>query len=800
MGGGDFGLALSQPNTIQCAAACPGSAMINSFLLGETPMNRHNAGYTSSVSTSKPQSKTGARAAKTCGFFLLVAFAINVPPVMMLTSLSAVAQNQTELEEIIVTARKREENILEIPESVTAFSAQIIENANIAELKDIGLLVTNLYMSRRLDGFPNVSIRGLGGFGNTQGVGFYLDDVQNFSDASSRFGDLERIEVLKGPQGILYGGANIGGAVKFVSKRPDPEAFEGRVKVSAGENGYLDGEVQLNMPFNDNWAARLFAFSSTDDAYLVNPNSTRQNGGVNTNDPDAGQVDESGVRATLAGNFSDRFSMYATIRYNDLDGPNNTWNVELDGNLEFTDVVDTSFNPRHERETTAASLELAYQFDNSVLTSITSSTNTDSDRQTDLDNTQEYVIDLFRPHQLDVLTQELRLTSTGEGAMQWQIGAYYLDYERDMDSELLVLGGFGFLDPDAGPVPPPLDESESALLVALPFEDSLRERDQAAVFANLSYRWDNWELAGGLRVDDWESKRVNRDTNIAGSQGDTEVLGRASLAYFSDDDRTMFYGLISQGFEPGDFNLTNFTTSNSLFGYGPEDATQFEFGYKGQLADGRVMLTLAAFYIDYNDRQFELQTTDESGVVVEGIINAGDSEQTGVEGDLQWIMNDSWTLSAGFGYVNAEWDSGTTSPISGADISGMTPPNTADFSATAALDYNQEFGNNTSWSGRLQVRHKSDASTNAQFFDVPGDDFPIWDNPSFTVVDIGAWVNWQSWRFGVHIENVTDEEYYVDVQEFPNFGGTAQVGAPGAIIIGTLERPRRVVASAEVRF
>ncbi len=763
-------------------------------------MNPHDVEIRSSVSTSEPHSKTGTRAVTVGGIFLLVAFAMNVAAVMMLTSQVAVAQSQTDLEEIIVTARKREENILEIPESLTNFSDQIIAQGNINGLEDIGMLVPNLYMSRRLDGFPNVSIRGLGGFGNTQGVGFYLDDVQIFSDASSRFGDLERIEVLKGPQGILYGGANIGGAVKFVTKRPDPEAFEGSIKFGAGEDGYLDGDVQLNMPLNENWAARLFAFSSTDDSFLVNPNTARQNGGVNTNDPDVGQVDQSGVRVTLAGDFSDRFSMYAAIRYNELDGPNNTWNVELDGNLEYTDIVDTSTNPRHKRETTAASLELAYEFDNSVLTSITSYTDTDSDRETDLDNTQEYVIDLFRPHRLDVLTQELRLTSTGEGALQWQIGAYYLDYERDMDSELLILGGFGFLDPAEGPVPPPLDESESALLAAAPFEDSLRQRDQAAVFANLSYRWDSWELAGGVRVDDWESKRVNRDTKISGSQGDTEVLGRASLAYFSDDDRSMFYGLISQGFEPGGFNLTNFTTSNSLFGYGPEDATQFEIGYKGQLADGRVILTLAAFYIDYNDRQFELQTTDESGTVVEGIINAGDSEQSGFEGDLQWSMNDAWTLSAGFGYVNAEWDSGTISPISGADISGMTPPNTADFSATAALDYSRELNNDTRWFGRLQVRYKGDASTNAQFFDAPGDDFPFWENPGFTVVDVGGGVEWQDWQFGVHIENVFDEEYYIDVQEFPNFAGTAQVGSPGAIIIGTLEQPRRIVVSAELRF
>jgi len=163
-----------------------------------------------------------------------------------------------------------------------------------------------------------------------------------------------------------------------------------------------------------------------------------------------------------------------------------------------------------------------------------------------------------------VLTQELRFTSTGAGALQWQAGAYFLEYERDMNSELLVLGGFGFLDPTCCPVPPPLDATEQALLVALPFEDSLRKREQVAGFANASYRWNNLELAGGIRVDRWESERTNRDSNISGRQAETEVLGRGSIARFFNDDRSMVYGLVSQGFEPGDFNLTNFAGETSV--------------------------------------------------------------------------------------------------------------------------------------------------------------------------------------------------------------------------------------------
>jgi len=325
--------------------------------------------------------------------------------------------------------------------------------------------------------------------------------------------------------------------------------------------------------------------------------------------------------------------------------------------------------------------------------------------------------------------------------------------------------------------------------------------DSEGGFANASYRSNNLEIAGGFRVDRWESKRINRDSGITGKQEETEVLGRGSATWFFDDDRSMVYGLVSQGFEPGDFNLTNFEGDSSLFGYGPEKATQFEIGYKGRLLGDRVVLTLAAFFIDYKYRQFELQTEDpNTSVVIEGIINAGDSENWGLEGDLVWSVHENWMLSAGFGYLDAEWDSGTVSPISGADLSGMTPPNTAKWSATAALDYDRQLSNDARLFGRMQLRYKGEATTNAQFFDAPGDAFPFWENPSFTVVDLGVGVNWHNWEFGIHVENLFDEDYYIDVQEFPNFAGSVLAGSPGLIIIGTLEQRRRFVVSAQYQF
>ena len=705
-----------------------------------------------------------------------------------------------QVEEVLVTARKREENLLEIPESVVAISGGDIDRQGLKGLEDIGFQVPNLNLSTRLDGFANVSIRGLGAFGNTQGAGFYLDDVQIFSDASSRFGDLERIEILKGPQGTLYGGSNIGGAIKFVSARPDAEDRFGRLKGTFGDQGIVDLEGSLNVPLASGWGMRLFGFSVTNDGYLVNPDSPRVNGRTNENDPDVGASEEWGYRISLAGPVGDVLSVYTSIRSNEFEGPNNTWIRELDTSLDHPNVVDTSTNPRHDRKTRSAMLELTWELDNADVVAVGSHTKTGSNRYTDLDISQEYLLDLFRPEEMEVITLEGRIASTGDGPTQWLGGVYYSRYDETMDADLIW---FGTTETADGMFTGPLGCAlgmptcsgvwagetigfgEETRIVRTPFEKRNREKSHLGAFANATYSVDEWEFSAGLRFDQWSNETENYDSGLLGDQSGTEFLPRLSASY-QVDENSMVYALVARGYEPGGFNLTNFEGDAELFGFDPEEATSIEGGWKSRLADGNVTASLAAFYIDYRSRQVEYQAVGNDGGVIEGIINLGDSSQAGVEGAIEVRVDDALTLSAAVGIINAEWDSGVE--VEGVDIGGRKPPVVPDLSWNLGLDYRRPMGTVDFIAG-VQVSHNGEYEGLQAWNPVT--------NPAFTLVNGQIGFARESWELTLNLENLTDEAYYTDVQHFPNY---YLLDGGDNIVIGTLGQPRLVTASLSYFF
>jgi|TARA_B110000285_G_scaffold93915_1_gene107331 iron complex outermembrane receptor protein len=721
------------------------------------------------------------------------------------SSYSSAAEEAIAIEEVVVTARKRSESLLEIPESVVAISGELVDRQNIKGLNKIGRAVPNVNLSMRTDSYPNVSIRGVGAFGLTQGVGFHVDGVQIYKgDASSRFGDIERIEVLKGPQGTMYGGSNIGGAIKYVTKRPSSEEFEGRLKLLGGEQGIVDGEINLNVPIDDNWAMRVFAYTRTDDGFMTNPNSPSPVFGLLSNNPkNITKYEENAVRLSLSGDLTDNFSLYATARYSDYDGPANNWSRELiDGaanantgivpsGMAYSKILDANNMPIHERDTVGASLELTWVFDNFDLMSITSYSDTNSERLTDVDGTQLWIIYTDRPETYEVFTQELRITSTLDSDLQWMMGLYMEDIDTTMRSTLdlgwLLLG------------------AEEFLHVLVPFETRDEEDSKIAAFGNITYTMGDWELGLGLRVDRWEAKESAVDIGHSASRSETEVLGNMSITRNLGDSGIAYFS-VGQGYEPGAWNgiadgvppVFGPNGEKTLLAIAPEELIQYELGWKSRVLDGRGSVTAAFFYSEYENRRYEYKAKnpDGSGTLIDGVTNVGDSTQYGLELAANFQVTNQLTISASLGLIDAEWDDGVEVEVGGAliDLSGRDTSNVVTESWNLGFNYFRPLNNGFEFIADMQLSHRGEQDGGA-----PWD---VLTNDSFQVVDLQIGIQSDRWELMLNIDNVTDEEYYTDLEPFDNFSfsGLTGGGEPARIAIGTLGHPRLVTASVSYSF
>jgi iron complex outermembrane receptor protein len=759
------------------------------------------------------------------------------------------------LEEIVVTARKRSESLQEIPESITSLSSFELEMANIDQINDIGGRIPNLTLTTRADGYPNVTIRGVGSFGNTQGVGFFVDGVQVVTDASSRFGDIERMEVLKGPQGTLYGGSNVGGAIKFITKRPDLEKKVGNLTVTLGEQDTRNFSGTVGMPLiEDKLAIRIFGYHEEDDGFLKASDPTRLNGEDSTSIPLPGggttdrfwpstaacaapfgpfvpncmipdiaekwrsrpnEREENGVRVSVLGNITDTIELFGSVRYNEWDVGNNNWRVEEPNNMTYSRERELTFAGRHTRETYAGSWELNWDAGPVTVTYLGSYTDTESYRTTDLDVTSEVGFDLYRPELTEFMTHELRVTSNNEGSLEWIVGAFNSKKENDWDSfanfydatsvltgapfgpggAILTPGPLAILDTVLGDlsVPPTLAQ-ELGVRIYFPFENRYREIEHIGAFVSLNYTFlEHWELGLGLRADYWSSDTLDRNAGLYGTgvpyldQSDTEFLPKISLSY-TFDNANMAYFTFAKGYEPGGYNLYDPFGTPLLNAFSEEEASSYELGVKTSLLDGTLAVNVAGFYIDYKDRQFEIQQQIAIGGIVENILNAGDSTQYGMEFDFRWMVGEHLTVTGGAGWVDAEFKEGSSvinvnsvrTPLGNDNF----PPWINKYSYTLSGQYERPISNNMTVTGRLDWLGKG----------------PFWfnmentaRNPGWDVVNARiAIAIGKIWTLGFNVENIFDEDYYVDGSVWP---GDAVPGTPAPNfdpVIGTLGQPRRL--------
>ena len=557
------------------------------------------------------------------------------------------------VEEIVVTARRRAEPLQDVPSAVTAIDGDTLDRTQVSSLGDIESNVPNLALHVGDAKNAVVYIRGVGQIDSLAfadpGVGIYIDDVY-LGRAQGAFLDVfdaARIEVLRGPQGTLYGRNTIGGAVKFVSQQPTPELAM-RAELTAGNYSRRDAKFMLNLPLGDSgWAARASAAWLSRDGFARNEFDGRDDGDQKTL---AGRI-------AIAGDIGERLSITWSADGSRADPDSSRTPARMTPVFGVvppnTDpfVVAADFNGRDELGVSGTALTATWEASDALtLKSITSYRRMSYDTELDLDATSFAFFGVYVNEDQHQFSQELQ-ASFGTESVEGVLGLYFFD-----EHDITVSGLYG---PD--------------IALVTSSRNDQRNRSYAA------YGQVTWDLTGrlsttlGLRYTK-EKKDFRRwqeffdastpfpvpeGEGLLVTQIDTDgdwssVSPRAGLEYRITDE-VLGYVSASRGFKSGGFDGRSNTAEQAL-PYDPETLWSYEAGLKSTLADGRVTLNTALFYNDYKDLQLSSFVADESGGFAALFTNAGAATMRGVEVELAARPVRGLALNAALGYLDARYD------------------------------------------------------------------------------------------------------------------------------------------------
>lgn len=630
------------------------------------------------------------------------------------------------IDEVVVTARKREESAQDVPESLFVLGGEQMREGNIVDLNDVGLRISNINLNRRQDEAPNVTIRGVGSFGNVQGVGFYVDGAQAFTGLSTRLEDVERVEVLKGPQGTLYGGSNIAGVIRFIYNRPQDE-LNARFTGEFGEQDRLFGSAIVNSPLlAGKLNGRAVLYYEEDDGFTYSP-TLRQS---------IDQKQEIGARLSLSATPTEDLNLLFALRLNSLESGGANIYYRTGGDNDYRTIFDYNDKNFIDQQLYAPYLELSYSLSDVAVTSITAYTNADRDFFYDHDFGPSPDFRTIGRSEDKTLSQEFRLASDEDGAFDWVLGLYGAWLKFDQDSTFNILNNLIYQNGDTSvfEASPTLQENEL---------------DQLAAFASASYRFSpKWELSLGLRVDNSKETIADLLTGLRGEKKGTEVMPKLSLAH-DVTERIMAYGTYARGFEPGGVDFAAGTAVTSE----PEYVDSIELGLKSSLLDGRLQLNAAAFLLKNKDRLFETIRLDPTLGVVEAVSNIGDSTNIGVELDAVARLTEHLTATVGAGWIDAEWDRALWfDPAVGTpvDFGGFKAPFVPAYSTTIGLDWRRPI------TAGIQIAARADASfVGRSYWDIPN----RFQQRAYQIVNARLALVGSRWEIAVRADNLFDEKY-----------------------------------------
>lgn len=750
------------------------------------------------------------------------------------------------LEEVLVTARKREEPLADVPISLVNFDGGRLETANITRLDELQAFVPNLSVTETGIG-NSLIIRGIGSGENQgfdQSVGTYVDGIYRGRSQQSRmpFLDMDHVEVLRGPQSTLFGMNSIAGALNIESARPT-DTFD------AGFRAYYEpdfGDLQLNGflsgPLTDTLSGRL-AFQSRDaDQWMRNL----------TLDRDESQIDELALRGILAWQATPDLELTFKLERSDFDSEGRLLEIVADNPApagpftglnyaqilqlfgsdpsvanNFQDFQRSANGDSSDNETEEYVLTAIYSgWGDLTLTSITGFSAYEFTELCDCDFTGGNAFSALFSEDFEQFSQELRLTSPGGETLDWLAGVYFQDSSLNFFDTLQVDGQsvlVPVVDALAGP-------GAGALVANTGTPRTLdQDADTFAVFGEVNWSInDQWRLNAGARFS-WDDKSARRQltiTNIdgtplppplepfvqglygalfnvsnhdvAGDRSESNFMPSLSLQYFASDD-TMFYASYARGFKSGGFDArsNNAPANGGSFEYEEEQADAFELGTKLTFAGGRADLGAALFYTEYDD----LQVSTFDGVLGFNVGNAARAVTQGVELDGRWLLSEHWLLSGSLAWTDFEfkefegqcWFGRPPDGSDGinCDYAGLSNLLTPEWSGVLSASYQNTFANGWGFDGRLDVIYSDDYLLTANLN-------PELTQDAYARLDLRLALQFpgEQWELALVAKNLGDETIYNFGNETPLAG--SNFGAAGFWAL--LEQPRTIAAQLSWRY
>lgn len=623
------------------------------------------------------------------------------------------------LEEVVVSAQKRSQRLIDVPVSVAAVSSESMEAAGVQRFSNIAGQVPNLTVRASSGLVSSVFIRGVGSHSRTIGfdprVGVYLDGVYMGPSPAlnQELIGLERIEILKGPQGALFGKNTVAGAIDMVSRKPDSE-FGGGVKASIGNYGGEKYTVDVNVPFSSSVAGNLVVSQNERDGYSKNL----------FNGDEANEVHSTAFRAQLAVDTIDKLELRLS-----LDGMTSDENVNFGEAL--TDTFGATLSPtadqnrkfsqnhtsRENKDILGAAISADYTFDNEFsIRSITSQRSTDYELFLDVDYSDLDLLTTNYQDDVETFTQEFQLVSPAGERFEYIAGLYYFDQKGE--TQRIAQGGslsflLGF--PPGGAV----TNSGSV------------DTESMAVFSNMTYDLtEKLELGFGFRFSseeksvDWKLDSMGGLLGIAtievvDDRRDDNFSPTLTLSYAFNDDITGYFRY-AEGYKSGGYNvdfvselgLPDRTTvseaayrvaSADYIRFDEETVKNYEVGVKGSLLDRRLHFSSVVFWTDYSDFQVNQSRDLGGGRSAIVLTNAARVRTKGVELELTYYATEFLKVSSGMGALDTEFLEFPGGGIFGADVSGNELTHAPDFQANLALDYERELPSLSGFTLRAHV-------------------------------------------------------------------------------------------------